>query len=160
MKGIIWCQRWRFFLLQCTPALCCFSVKLHNVSHLGWHGPLARLLPLNPPLRGSLVRIRGLTWSQNFGICTSLSSTHGCRCKMQIKQRQGREFITQQTLYLERTSSAYRNLLTVWYSQWQWRVLQSSPWDFSNLFSGSAKLVNKLIYKYDKPRPDCHITSV
>ena len=35
MRGIIWCHWWRF-LLQCTPALCCFSVMLHS--------------PLNPPL--------------------------------------------------------------------------------------------------------------
>jgi len=38
------------FLLQCTPALCCFSVMLHNVWHLGGHGPLG---PLNPPLAGA-----------------------------------------------------------------------------------------------------------
>ena len=36
------------FLLQCTPALCCFSVMLHNVWHLGGMAPLA--LRLNPPL--------------------------------------------------------------------------------------------------------------
>ena len=35
------------FLLQCTPALCCFSVMLHNVSHLGGMAPCP---PLNPPL--------------------------------------------------------------------------------------------------------------
>ena len=28
------------FLLQCTPALCCFSVMLHNVWHLGGMAPL------------------------------------------------------------------------------------------------------------------------
>jgi len=32
------------FLLQCTSALCCFSVMLHNVWHLRGHGPLG-LLP-------------------------------------------------------------------------------------------------------------------
>jgi len=46
MKDIIWCHWWRF-LLQCTPGLCCFSVMLHNVWHLG-DGPLAP--PINPPL--------------------------------------------------------------------------------------------------------------
>ena len=39
------------FLLQCTPTLCCFSVMLHNVWHLGGHGPLAPP-PLNAPLHG------------------------------------------------------------------------------------------------------------
>ena len=33
------------FLLQCTAALCCFSVMLHNVWHLGGMAPS----PLNPP---------------------------------------------------------------------------------------------------------------
>ena len=36
------------FLLQCTPALCCFSVMLHNVWHLGGHGPLG------PPPKSAL----------------------------------------------------------------------------------------------------------
>jgi len=35
------------FLVQCTPALCCFSVMLHNVWHLGGMAPSH---PLNPPL--------------------------------------------------------------------------------------------------------------
>jgi len=33
------------FLLQCTAALCCFSVMLHNVWHLGGMAPS----PINPP---------------------------------------------------------------------------------------------------------------
>jgi len=37
------------FLLQCTPALCCFSVMLHNVWHLGGG---ASPLPPNLPLDG------------------------------------------------------------------------------------------------------------
>ena len=37
-----------FLLLQWTPALCCFSVMLHNVWHLG--GGAWPLGPLNPPL--------------------------------------------------------------------------------------------------------------
>ena len=102
MKGIIWCHWWRF-LLQCTPGLCCFSVMLHNVWHLGGRAWPPCPPPLNPPLRKWNLMIRycipnGLGYysmcrlhaSLLYLECTDMEQC-AIRCLFAVRQRAARK---------------------------------------------------------------------